>query len=763
MDGSGDANKEEPDRRKIEQVATVYQRVRSLSAVLQQLGTRLDIEGVEEEGWRRVVRALYVVSALGDEPLVAITGEQGAGKTHLASNLCPAAAPWLKGNLDRGERLPIVIRESDRPDVRGVVTRRRRWDRTERKTDEEAGDGLTYDVHYRADTAHRIEQWRRVVRGDDPDVLLARLEVPKGSLRQRGSLGEDSDDGHCRGYVLLPGLEHIPQVEWQQLVQLVLATSPAALVVVDGSGLAGNMHEKIVPLLTDRQGRRVRFAVAISHCDLFRKTPEVITQSVERAVEIFGVASEDIVPIGGTRDYPEGWPVRLQDAVGRNSTDTRRGLRLLTDQLTAVVRNDVRRVVDTARNRLDVAALGSAGAALVEDCMREFDKAAGDLRERLAREVHGTFEKYYSRAEAELLEDLAGSGLREVMRKGWDFAQVNPGKSGVRLREAVDAAWNPGAAFKVQREVVEGVFNGLWDTYGEAFTVAWNSPAAADILALLRGQSVPSPVAGARDESGVPASGTPQAAIMDAIRALPCAALGTRMIALRLAEPGGGDAGGDKSLWGIRWDADDRTLDEKLQVLTKDHRRLMVGLQEMLSPWDVRLVRGPAGSANAQPAFSPVVRRLLVGAKEPASHDVPSPPRRPGSGTVTVATEAFTVGAVGAAVEEGGAAAGAALAPAAGVLAAAALTAVVLYQGNRMIRKRNDAAIARLTQWRTATEANILQSADDLLEITQTTLRRRLCAAQGVDAHLEGQFKLGRAIENVRAARELALEVLNDS
>src|SRR5215471_162421 len=216
-----------------ELVETARYQLRALSDSLLRLGSQLDINDAPVGRWASIIRALRLIDGLSSRNLIAVAGEQGAGKTHLLSNLYPEAADWLQGNIGRGEKTAIAVQEhADCTEPRGTVIRRRRWDRNRRKTDSQPDGGLTYEVVYAFDER---EQWRAAVMGDDPDVLLVRLQVPLGFLGADGW-----------GFALLPGFERVRDKEWQNLMKVVLATSPAALVVVDGGGLADETQAEIL-------------------------------------------------------------------------------------------------------------------------------------------------------------------------------------------------------------------------------------------------------------------------------------------------------------------------------------------------------------------------------------------------------------------------------------------------------------------------------------------------------------------------------------
>jgi hypothetical protein len=790
-----------------ELIRTARYQLRALAGSLLRLGVQLDTNQIPADRWGPVVRTLQLLDSLSSRNLVAVAGEQGAGKTHLLTNLYPAAAGWLAGNIGRGEKNAVAVQE--RPDLteaRGIAVRRRRWDPHGRKTDSYPGEGLTYEVTY---TFDEREQWCAALTGDDSDVVLVVLEVPLSFLGVPGA-----------GFVLLPGFERVRDTEWQLLMKLVLATSPAALVVVDGGGMAGGTHAEILQHLRHAGGQAIEFVVAVNRCEELR-SPDLLAQRVSRAMEVYGAREADVIPAGRTRDDPAGWPDRLRTALEPIRATSAQSHRLEAALLRQVIRDEVQGVVNVARTALDTSALRDDNvAAEIDEYMLIFDRAAAKLRNDLRAQVHEAFGRHCQAARHRLETSLEGSGWKYGWQFTWDRVQLNPGDTVARLAAVVEEAWDPDQAQQVQQMVIGDVADGLWRAYGPAFATSLGAAGPGQpALALLGGLPPadtpghspdhrtwpPAPVPGALPA----AAGPDRAGIASALRVLPGAALQARGIALRLAGPDGQIpdapdehrlneilrnvagierqllttlsvvAGGAEPAKGTGGQAKESSGQAKgsggqakgpseildsINEIAGNTRELSSGLKKLLSKKTPSVIAavGQAGAAAATAApaaaAAPSATAVAAGAATTAAAvnaAVATAGPAVASGAVAGEATAATAAATGATL-------GAALTAALTAVGVAAVGAIVLQAGNRVVRERDRLSRAWLTEWRTATEASILMNAEDLIRVTRDIVEQRLRFALGADEDVDRRFRMRQAIEDTRRDRALMLEVLGD-
>jgi hypothetical protein len=133
---------------------------------------------------RRAVRDCQMTGLLYDHTLVAIAGDQGAGKTRLMRLLYDLDTAWLDDNAGRGEYLPVLVLEDP-----GIV-----------------------EVHGCASIAGTMRpiQENRVVRPSLPKISRKRCGTGWGCAGTRFFAFPSGTLAHKnRGFLLLPGYERI--------------------------------------------------------------------------------------------------------------------------------------------------------------------------------------------------------------------------------------------------------------------------------------------------------------------------------------------------------------------------------------------------------------------------------------------------------------------------------------------------------------------------------------------------------------------------
>ena len=393
---------------------------------LLRLGVQLDINEVPESRWIHLVRQLYLVSALGGQHYVAVAGEQGAGKTLLMRNLYPDAKDWLEDNPGRGEKNPVAIVErTGLTEPQGIVITRRSGAEAARTAE------LTKTELY---TAAQRREWQQKVRGEDPNVLMTVLEVPLGFWSLPGT-----------GFVLLPGLERGEEQHWQQLMKIVLATSPAAILVTDERRMANAAQPELLRQM--RRGGDLKFVVAVSRCET--STDKVIAERVARAVEVFTVKEDDIVAIGKETSQPKDWDEKLRERVDRIRLSATDSHRLETELLRGFVQTDLVQVLNAARQARDRRALDTSAADIVDELLGTFDQESERIREMLSKAVTNNYDSHMKDARGRL---QSHSRTPEGGRNGGSGAS-NPSSCGTTSGTNAWLSWSirRGGAWKATR------------------------------------------------------------------------------------------------------------------------------------------------------------------------------------------------------------------------------------------------------------------------------------------------------------------------
>ncbi|MGC0344365.1 hypothetical protein [Streptomyces sp. SLBN-8D4] len=676
--------------------------LQGLAMALMRLGVELDIKGADNSDWLLLVRQFYVLSSLGEHQFVSIAGEQGAGKTLLARNLYPDAEAWLEDNTGLGEKCPVAIVErAGLQEPRGVVVFRQPGAQAERSG---------HLVERQFYSAEQREEWRQHVKSQDARVLLTQLEVPLSFWQLEGT-----------GFVLLPGLERgRAQEQWQELMKIVLATSPAALLVADERRLANAGQPELLSLLRRNQDE-LHLVVAVPRCEA--SAPEAIEERTSRAAEVFGVDRADVVPVGKDGSSPKDWIKTLRTRIDAKRGGARDSRRLETNLMRELIRRDLAGVLRLAKAARDRKALDSEVAEQIQELLDEFDKASDGLRRALTPKVAEHYGRHTDRASTRLTKLLHDSGgLEEAAIRTKEFLQGRRNERDDRLIELVRQAWltpaeseqpglpGPNAAYlgsieatvRVQRQVYLGAFTGSL-TQGrldrDVALVLTGRPPVGDADAQpddLRGTVSPTVNVGGR--------------LVQAVRALPFMTLDARAFAVgEFATPDG-------------------TLET-----TKSPEQLSHLLRDLAD--ERKALLGTVG--------------LLLGTDELVNEDIDL---LANVGKLSAGLFARGVKTAGL-----GATASPLLLTTVGV---GVVGATLLNDWNNKMSERVGLARSLLARHREAAERQVLENVDELLRVTREVLQARLQQALGADSELNGQFRLVSATRAVESYRERMLEAL---
>ena len=265
------------------------------------------VGGDVEERERRlldVVRSVRVADTLAHRYLIAIAGAQGAGKTLLARELYGLDRTWLADRVARGEQMPIYIVED------------------EDLSDGEAR-GYLWEVPLASDSADRsvsrrevdAETWRTITSQSPPaNVVGIELSVPPLIFGVTGA-----------GLVLLPGYEdvespsgsasrsRIERAAWQALMRRTLTASPAVVVAVRQSDLAGS-QEALMRDLSEVYGGELNPLVAITHMEDVTD-PQRQSELRDRSMSVFRVSEERVFLTGPGDNFSDTWRPGLRKAL----------------------------------------------------------------------------------------------------------------------------------------------------------------------------------------------------------------------------------------------------------------------------------------------------------------------------------------------------------------------------------------------------------------------------------------------------------------
>ena len=315
----------------------------------------------------QAMRDCQMTSLLHDHMVVAIAGDQGAGKTMLVRLLYDLDNTWLKDNPGRGEYLPTLVVEDPRIDKpQGYLYR---WtDDTDPA--EPRGEQVKPDAFHAATRA-----WTGEV------LELPVLRVP---VRYFGGAQ------HC-GFLLLPGYEKrtAKNGAWQDFMRLALVAA-SACVLVTNAGLLAQQQDAIRSDLQKNQLQGVEPAIVITGTEAM--VPDRQEELRRAAAERFEVPSDCVLCAGtGDQAYVERWRQELLGVLGGRGgigqTARERQLGDLEERIrqVGIVVRDARTAVRAHR------AEGSEKEDLRQDILETLDEAIervrGDYKRELTRKL----------------------------------------------------------------------------------------------------------------------------------------------------------------------------------------------------------------------------------------------------------------------------------------------------------------------------------------------------------------------------------------
>jgi hypothetical protein len=377
---------------------------------------------------RRAVRDCQMTGLLYDHTLVAIAGDQGAGKTRLMRLLYDLDTAWLDDNAGRGEYLPVLVLEDPGiVEVHGCIYR---WN-DETNPGEPRGEAVT------------AENFQKAVRNWMGDVL----ELPVLRVPERYFGGHKN-----RGFLLLPGYERITAKNrpWQDFMRLALVASTACVLVTNG-GLLAQQQDAIRTDLQKNQLAGVQPVIAITGTE---------TMSADRQEQLRATAAERFqVPLSGVICTGIGDPeyekkvrasilnaLSQQGGVGLGARQRQlEDLEELSLQIGTVV-SEARQAVRSSRD--DQPEKQEIRLDIMEDLDKAIEAARGDYKRSLEQKLDSVEQQALKIAKEDFDETETGWGAR--LRDAKDFFTMQSGQAEdrmhSRLQSALDASGG-GAAF----------------------------------------------------------------------------------------------------------------------------------------------------------------------------------------------------------------------------------------------------------------------------------------------------------------------------
>ena len=242
------------------------------------LSTAEKLRSINEDAYKYAeelfpsLRKLYIASMMHDKRLICISGLQGAGKTTLMKNFYGITDSFMNVSLGRGERVPVLITEGDKPKIQAIVVR-------EDENGNYSKDVITYEKN-------EIDEIIRATKGEDKTIMYVELVVPYKHTNNNGV-----------SFMLLPGFEKNNEY-WNDLIEFSVNSSDAAVFVFNETSFSNAVNEDYLRKIESKFGSNVIYAISGSDSSL-----DDNAQVKNTCMEVLNVKNPDrIVCVGQYND-----------------------------------------------------------------------------------------------------------------------------------------------------------------------------------------------------------------------------------------------------------------------------------------------------------------------------------------------------------------------------------------------------------------------------------------------------------------------------
>lgn len=407
-------------------LATLVRRLKTVDAATTYLEE--DTRSSFRDDLRRALRDCQMTGLLHDHTVIAIAGDQGAGKTRLMRLLYDLDTVWLGDNAGRGEYLPVLVLEDPSiGEVHGCIYR---WN-DETDPGEPRGEAVS------------AERFQQAVRNWTGDML----ELPVLRVPTRYFGGQKN-----HGFLLLPGYEKITARNrpWQDFMRLALVASTACILVTNG-GLLAQQQDAIRTDLQKNQLAGVQPVIAITGTETMPAGRQ--EQLRATAAERFQVPLSGVICTGiGDQEYEEAVRTSILDALDRQGgvglgarqrqLEDLEELSLQIGTVVSEARQAVRRSRDAQPENEEMR------LEIMEALEAAIEAARGDYKRSLEQKLDSVERQALAIARRDFDETETGWGAR--LRDVRDFVALQSGQAEdrmyTRLQSAVDQSGG-GAAF----------------------------------------------------------------------------------------------------------------------------------------------------------------------------------------------------------------------------------------------------------------------------------------------------------------------------
>ncbi|MBB1504092.1 sugar kinase [Pseudoalteromonas sp. SG41-1] len=371
-----------------------------------------------------VMRRLLLAEILGNEWIIAVGGSQGAGKTTLMSKIYDCG-DWLQGNEGRGEKLPVMIIETNEVSApQGYVRRLQKSD---------IGDQLLIK-----DVLINVENFNQVITDPSAEDLLPVLKVPKRYFKREN-----------QSWLLLPGYEKQDRdnKDWQELMRQAMIAAGGCIVVTDETRMANQQQLDITKDMLANELKHCEPCVVISKTESYKGNSDRQSQLKNSAMNTFKIDESRIdkqIILTGTddSDYCEEWMPKLVNMIDELNYTGQSNRVFQTNNLAQLIGRDLTKVLNSIRSKARLifnSSEATESALMCKELLGEFDDSVTLLREEHKKIAKAHVDRNRINAAKKLDEKLSleHEGFKNFITSSLESTTEKKTK----IKQTVEEAW----------------------------------------------------------------------------------------------------------------------------------------------------------------------------------------------------------------------------------------------------------------------------------------------------------------------------------
>lgn len=375
-------------------------------------------------------RKLRITRELANTKYIAISGNQGAGKTKLIREIYDLDNLWLPDNEGRGEQLPLfIIEHKDCIKPYAVV--------------------VIYDNGKEQEKLITPEELHNILRNYNAEnsILLLKLYVPIKYFKESNF-----------GFVLLPGyeMETRENQKWQQLMRHTLTHALGCILVTDEIRIAENTQKRILDDLRSQYLDNRQPIIAVTKTENLKEEKRAeLRQTVAEVFEFSEKQKSNIILTGANDDeYKKIWSSALMYAIMNGTLNSKQSDAAKYAELDYLLSDEVDEITELSKNgllELDSIGTNSQAEKNVNEILEKFDTARDKFKRAYSRELTKQTTSYVTKT-IELTEKAYDNNEKGI-GNWWD----NLGKDQARHKQRIQSMWrdNKNSSISEPRTIIE--------------------------------------------------------------------------------------------------------------------------------------------------------------------------------------------------------------------------------------------------------------------------------------------------------------------